>query len=134
MNEIQTILDNTFPFVSKLLEEYGEFYPLASAINVDFQIEQIILEEDKEYDFPFSTTVIAELKKQINWNKDKFVAFAIFYDVKLHDENTDAIAILVEHKLENLSCIFYFPYKLVDDKLTFSESWKTSKEMEIFVP
>ena len=28
MNEIQNILNVTFPFVESLLKEYGEFYPL----------------------------------------------------------------------------------------------------------
>ena len=83
MNDIQNILDITFPFVKTLLKDYGEFYPLASAVNIDGKVEQVLLEEDEENDFPKSTSVIGELKKELRWKRDMFIAIAIFYDVKL---------------------------------------------------
>ena len=133
MIEIQKILDITFPFVKTLLADYGEFYPLASAVNNNGDVEQIVREEDEENDFPKSTTVIGELKKELRWNRNKFKAIAIFYDVNVKERQTDAVAVFVEQKEEKLSYTFYYSYKMVDNKPMFSESWKVAQEMEIFV-
>lgn len=129
MNDIQNILDITFPFVEKLLKECGEFYPLASIVNLNYEVEQFLLPEDKENDFPKSIGVIGEIKKGLRWERDEFIAIAIFYDVRLKEKGTDAVAVSVEHKLEEQAFTFYYPYKLIDNDLFFSESWK---EMEIF--
>ena len=133
MTEIQKILDVTFPFVETLLTDYGEFYPLASAVNNNDEVEQVVREEDEENDFPKSNTVIGELKKELHWNRNKFKAIAIFYDVSVKERQTDAIAVFVEQKEEKLAYTFYYAYKMVEGKPMFSESWKVEKEMEIFV-
>jgi hypothetical protein len=133
MIEIQNLLDKTLPFVTTLLKDYGEFYPLATAVNLHKEVEQVLLEEDEENDFPTSATVIGELKKAISWQKDEFIAIAIFYNVALKEEQTDAIAVFVELKEGNQAFTFYYPYKIIDREVVFSESWKAEKEMEIFI-
>lgn len=132
MDEIQKILDSTFAFVETLLENYGEFYPLASIVNNEGNVEQFLLEENPANDFPKSYTVIEELKKDLRWNQDQFVAFAIFYDVFLKERELDAIAVLVEHKLEQKAFTFYYPYKIVEGKLEFFDSWKTEEIINVF--
>lgn len=132
MIEIQNLLDRTLPFVKTLLKDYGEFYPLASAINLNKEVEQVLLEEDEENDFPNSTTVIEELKKLLSWRKDEFLVIAIFYDVAVKETQTDAIAVFVENKEENKAFTFYYPYKMINEEIAFLESWKVEKEMEIF--
>lgn len=133
MEEIQNILDKTLPFVESLLKDYGEFYPLASAVNQNGEVEQVLLEEDEENDFPKSASVIGELKKELRWKRDRFKAIAIFYDVTVKEEQTEAIAVFVEHKEEKQSFTFYYPYKVVEKEIIFSKSWKVENEMEIFV-
>jgi hypothetical protein len=133
MTEIQLLLDKTLPFVITLLKDYGEFYPLASAVNLNGEVEQVLLEEDEENDFPKSATVIGELKKALSWKKNEFMAFAIFYDVAVKEEQTEAIAIYVEHKKEKQAFTFFFPYKIINEEIVLSESWKVEKEMEIFI-
>ena len=133
MTEIQNILDITLPFVEKLLKDYGEFYPLASAVNLNGEVEQVVREEDEENDFPKSVTVIGELKKDLRWNRNDFLAIAIFYDVNVKEKQTDAIAVFVEHKEEKKAYTFYYPYKIVENEIVFSKSWKVENEMEIFV-
>lgn len=132
MEEFQLILDVTLPFVKKLLNDYGEFYPLASGVNNIGNVEQVILEENEENDFPKSTTVIGELKKELHWRQNEFIAIAIFYDVKIKAKNTDAIAVFIEHKNENQAYTFYYPYKNADKEFIFSESWKVLEESLIF--
>ncbi|WJS93603.1 hypothetical protein NYQ10_16045 [Flavobacterium johnsoniae] len=132
MDDIQNILNEIFPFVERLLKEYGEFYPLSCAVNVNNEVEHILLEENEDNDFPTSTSVIDELKKVLRYQKDNFLAIAIFYDVELKEEKTSAIAVFVEHKTEKLAYTFYFPYKLNEDDLILGESWKVINETDIF--
>jgi len=132
MNDIQSILDKMFPFVETLLKEYGEFYPVSAVVNTRQKVEHVILEEDEENDFPKSISVLAELKKELRWRKDEFLAIAIFYDVKLKEEQTDAIAVFVEHKDEMEAYTFYYPYELIDNDLIFGKSWKVIEQMQIF--
>lgn len=133
MDEFQLILDITLPFVKTLLKDYGEFYPLASAVNINCEVEQVILEEDEENNFPKSNSVIGELKKELRWKQNEFIAIALFYDVRIKEKQTDAIAVFVEHKEEIQAYTFYYPYKIIDDIPVFSESWKFIEKMEIFV-
>lgn len=132
MDDIQNILDETFPLVERLLKEYGEFYPLSSAVNIEQKVEHVILEEDEKNDNPKSNSVIAELKKELRWRKDEFLAIAIFYDVKLKERQTDAIAVFVEHKIEMEAYTFYYPYKLIGKDLVFEKSWKVIEKIQIF--
>ncbi|OXA78843.1 hypothetical protein SAMN05444397_108130 [Flavobacterium aquidurense] len=133
MNDFQSILDEIFPFVERLLKEYGEFYPISAVVNIEQKVKHIIIEEDEENDFPQSTSIITELKKELRWRKNEFLAVAIFYDVKLKEEQTDAIAVFVEHKKEMEAYTFYYPYELNDNDLIFGKSWKVIEKMQIFV-
>jgi len=132
MNDIQSILDEIFPFVESLLKEYGEFYPVSAVVSIEQKVKHIILEEDEENDFPESISVIAELKKELRWRKNEFLAIAIFYDVKVKEKQTDAIAVFVEHKIEMEAYTFYYPYELIDNDLIFGKSWKVIEKMQIF--
>ncbi|WP_163410915.1 hypothetical protein [Flavobacterium ajazii] len=132
MDDIQNILDETFPFVETLLKDYGEFYPLSSVVDTERKVKQFILEEDEENDFPTSNSVIAELKKDLRWRKNEFLAIAIFYDVKIKEKQTDAIAVFVEHKETKEAYTFYYSYQLINKDLIFGESWKVEEKMQIF--
>lgn len=122
MNDVQSILDEMLPFVETLLKEYGEFYPVSAVVNIEQKVEHVILEEDEENDNPESNSVIAELKKELRWRKDEFLAIAIFYDVKLKERQTDAIAVFVEHKIEMEAYTFYYPYKLIGKDLVLESN------------
>jgi len=130
MDEFQKILNVNLPFVKKLLIQYGEFYPLAAAINNEGQVEQILLEEIEELDKPASHVVIAELKKELRWKKSNFIATAIFYDAKINGK--DIIVVDVEHRIDKHFFTFYYQYNLNENDLEISESWKAVKQIEIF--
>jgi hypothetical protein len=130
MDDFQKILNINLSFVKKLLMQYGEFYPLAAAINNEGEIEQILLEEIEELDKPASHVLIAELKKELRWKKSNLNATAIFYDAKI--DGNDTIAVDVEHKTERLFFTFYYRYDLNDNNLEILESWKSPKATEIF--
>lgn len=132
MNKIQNILDEMLPFVETLLKEYGEFYPVSAVVNTKQKVEHIILEEDEQNNFPESISVLAELKKELRWRKNEFLTIAVFYDVKVKEKQTDAIAVFVEQKKEMEAFTFYYPYELINGDLIFGKSWKVIEKMQIF--
>ena len=124
MDNIKKLIETNLPFVESLLTEYGEFYPLASAINNSNDIQQIGTYFGKEE--PTSNEILTELKNAFRSKKDDYKAVAIFYDVRVLNPNTnlktDAIAVFIEIKKEDNGFMFYFPYQLADRQLIFSES------------
>ena len=135
MNDIERLLDSTFPFVEELLKEHGEFFPLASAVKTNNSIAQVGTYDGDEQ--PLSNTVIADLKTAFRVKKDDYKTIAIFYDVRVVDPNTnlktDAVAVFVETKNDNTAYTFYYPYVLTTDKdLSFSDAWKNANDKEIF--
>lgn len=135
MNDIERLLNSTFPFVEQLLKTYGEFYPIASAIKNDNSIAQI--GSDDAEDKPLSNKVIAGLKKGLRANQDDYKSIAIYYDVRVSDpnteQNTDAVSVYMECKDEEAAFLFYFPYVLTKDReIQFSKSWKEETNKEIF--
>ena len=91
-----------------------------------------MLEEDEENDFPKSNSVLAELKKELRWRKNELLAIAIFYDVKLKEKQTDAVAVFVEDKEEMKAYTFYYPYGWSNNNLVFEKAWKVIEKMQIF--
>ncbi len=137
MNDIQTLINSTFPFVEDLLKKHGEFYPVASAIEPNDSITMVGTHDGN--DKPLSQIVIDNLKTVLKQgaSKGQYKTIAIFYDVKTVDPNTkektDAIAVFVEHKEGKTAYIFYYPYKLTANReLTISKSFGSGTDKEIF--
>jgi len=136
MDEIQRLLDTTFPFINSLLVKYGEFFPLASAIDSNGQISQVGTYDG--VDNPLSDKLVNDFKDIFRAKKDKFNSIAIFYDVKVVNPKTglktDAVAVFGENKIDRTSYIFYFPYSLTTDKkLSYLDSWMNTNHKEIFI-
>ena len=136
MEDFEKLLDATFPFVEDLLKKYGEFFPLASAIDKTDRIAQVGTYDGDEQ--PLSDKVIADLKVGLRQGAKKgdYKAIAIFYDVKAVDPNTnqktDAVAVIVENG--SIAYKLFFPYTLTKDSvLTFGESWRNDIDNEIFI-
>ncbi|HEV8506546.1 MAG TPA: hypothetical protein VGQ53_14140 [Chitinophagaceae bacterium] len=137
MSDIQRLIDITFPFVQKLLTEYGEFFPLASAVKCDDQIAQVGTYNNDER--PLSDTLIADLKKGLKAKQGEYKCVAIFYDVRViipvTNLKSDAIAVFTEAQYENNGFIIYYPYELTKEKkLIMKEGvWKEATNKEIFL-
>ena len=131
MKEIQKILDITFPFVETLLNDYREFYPLVSVVKLNGTVDQVTKFKGDNIDFPDSVSVLENLKNELRSKRDDFIAVAIFYDVTLPEKQSDAVAIYVETKEENLAYTFFYTYKFEQNELVFTESWKILESMEI---
>ena len=136
MNDIERLIDSTFPFVEDLLTKHGEFFPIASAVKTNGSIAQVGTYDGD--DKPLSEKLIADLKAAFIAKKVEYKAVAIFYDVRVVDPDTkiktDAIAVFIESKNEKQAYTFYYPYSLTTEyKLIFSDPWKSEKEKEVFI-
>ena len=135
MSDVQRLLDNSFPFVEELLKNYGEFYPLASAIRADDSIAQIGTFDGN--DNPLSEQVIAVLKKGLRAKKENYKSIIIYYDVRVINpfsgQKTDAVAAYFESKYDKTAYVFYYPYVLTKGRcIEFFKSWKEEAGKEIF--
>ena len=135
MDKIELLLNDTFPVIEKLMEEYGEFYPLASAVKNDNSIAPVAT--FYEDDYPKASDLLEKLKEAFLAKKDDYKALVIFYNVKVINPNTkiktDAIAVLAEEKSEHISFTLFYPFTVKKNEMIFSEPWKSYKEREIFV-
>jgi len=138
MSYKDTLIDGTFPFVDSLLEKYGEFFPVATAIKNDGTLASVATYDGDER--PLSDDVIKNLKQALNegYKKGEYVAGVIFYDVRVVDpftnEKKDAVAVLYESDNDNAAKKFFYPYTLTKEKeLSYSEGWNNSLEKEVFV-
>jgi hypothetical protein len=134
MTNFEKLLDITFPVVERLMEEYGEFYPLATAIKNNNEIVPVATFYEEEY--PKAAQLLEKLKEAFIAKKNDYKAFVICYNGKMiHPETrnkTDVIVFIAEDKVNDLFYHFYYPYSIVKKAINFGEPWKSEKVKEIF--
>jgi len=136
MNDAERLIESTMPFVEELLRNYGEVYPVAYAITANDSIAQVGVLNGN--DQPLSSDLLEDLKKGIRAKRIEYKTIAIFYDVRTVEpdsgNNTDAIAVYIESRVDNTAFTVYYPYSLTQNKhLTYSNPWKYKNEKEIFI-
>ena len=134
MDEIEQLIHGTFPTVEKLMEEYGEFYPLANAIKNNGEMVPVGTYYGEEH--PKAHELLEKLKEAFYAKKNDYKALVIFYNVEVINPETNlknkAIAVLAEEKAEKISYTFFYPFSIKKKEMIFYEPWKSSKEIEIF--
>jgi hypothetical protein len=134
MTNFEKLLDITFPVVERLMEEYGEFYPIATAIKNNDEIVPVATFYEEEY--PKSAELLEKLKEVFIAKKKDYKALVICYNAKMiHPETgdkTDVIIFIAEDKENDLFYHFYYPYSIVNKAIDFGEPWKSEKGIEIF--
>jgi len=86
MTDHERLIKSTLPFVEDLLKNYGEFFPLASAITTNDSIVQVGTYGC--YDKPLSDSLISDLKIALRAKMNEYQTIAIFYNVRVVDPNT----------------------------------------------
>jgi uncharacterized protein (DUF305 family) len=137
-DELESLINATFPFIEDLLKKHEEFFPMAAALDKNDKIVQVGTYDDDEK--PLSQNVIDDLKSGLRdgAKKGDYKSIAIFYDVKAVNpatkEKTDAVAVFVENNRDSTAFTIYYPYSLTKGGvLTFAESWKNASAKEIFI-
>ena len=138
MTDLGFLVDKGFPFAEDQLIKNGEFYPFSFILNKNNTVEAVSQYSGDEN--PDSADLIQELKKivKLESNKTPIKGIAIFYIVKTTDpklkQETDAIAVFVEHLNDKNAYVFYYPYSLTAEReLTFGKSFAGQSTKEVFV-
>jgi hypothetical protein len=125
--DFQILVEYCKSFAEHLLEQQKEFYPFASYINITREITPFAVYDGDE--FPLSENLIKSLKKYLEDKKtnNDLVAYVIAYDTKVtnerYRESIDALAITAIHKDQLQKITYYFPYRLLKNKVEIFEGW-----------
>ena len=134
MTNFERLLDITFPVVERLMEEYGEFYPIATAIKNDNEIVPVATYYEEEY--PKAAELLEKLKEAFIAKKNDYKALVICFNGKMNHPDTgnktDVIVFIAEDKENDLFYHFYYPYSITKKKIDFGEAWKSEKPKQIF--
>ena len=123
-----SLINFSLKMVKDLLHENEEYYPIASAIDLNGDTKPIMYFGGN--DNPLCEDVITEylgiFEREIE--NSEIRAYAIAYDVRVsrnsESEKTDAIAIKIKHIETEEVIIYYYPYTFTQQrKLAIGESW-----------
>ena len=135
MTNLEKLLDITFPVVERLMEEYGEFYPLATAIKNNNEIVPVAT--FYEEDFPVAAQLLDKLKESFIGKKNDYKALVICFNGKMNHpdtgKKTDVIVFIAEDNENDLFYHFHYPYTIINKAIDFGEPWKSIKQKEIFI-
>lgn len=126
--DTQKLIDYSVDFACMMLTDSHEFYPFAGTINLN---GEIVMESHFDGDdHPLSQDIINSLEplldKQLEKNERR--AYALTYDVRVQKDSssgkTDAIAIKIKHKETKDITVYYFAYRLTEQKtVEHLDSW-----------
>ena len=122
--EIQELLNFLLPHAERMLNEHGEFYPYAVALDTDGEMSAV--PTDVESDNPDVGDVLVALHKDLREQaaEGAIRASAIAADVTLTDpdsgETTDAVQVELDHA-EGDPVDIYVPYETEGNGIKFGE-------------
>ncbi|MDQ4044638.1 MAG: hypothetical protein M3173_04215 [Chloroflexota bacterium] len=95
--DLDGLLDAALGFAQQQLEARGKFFPYAAAVGTDGQAEMIAARPDPDDEQPRSADVIDACVAALVSQRDYIRAGAVVADVRLADQNSDAIRVDLEH-------------------------------------
>lgn len=108
-DDLDCLLDAALGFAQQQLDARGEFFPYAAAIGTDGEAELITARPDADDERPRSVDVIDACVAALVSQRDYIRAGAIVADVRLADQNRDAIRVELEH-VEGHALAVLLPY------------------------
>lgn len=132
MTALYLLLEQTLPYIKQLLREQGSFYPIATVMKLNGEVEQVVLEDIEDVATPNSAVIMGELMKLLHWHKNEYKAVTLFYDVYIQEKETDAIAVFAEEKEGKNACTFYYHYEIFGSEIVFTNSCSIPKRLEFF--
>ena len=123
-----SLINSSIKMVKELLLENDEYYPIATAIDLNGETKPIMYFDGNEN--PLSEDLIAKYHEilETKIENSEIRAYAIAYDVSVtrnsESEKTDAIAIKIKHIETEEVIIYFYPYTLTQErKLAMGDSW-----------
>ena len=124
-DEIQEILNFLLPYAEQMLNEHGEFYPYAAALDTEGELNAVDAEVDDDAS-PDVGEVLLALHEGLRERaaEGAIRATGIAADVTLTDpdsgETTDAVQVELDHADADAVDIFV-PYETEDEGIKFGE-------------
>ena len=123
-----SLINSSIKMVKELLLENDQYYPIATAIDLNGETKPIMYFDGDEN--PLSEDLIAKYHEilETKIENSEIRAYAIAYDVSVtrnsKSEKTDAIAIKIKHIETEEVVIYFYPYTLTQErKLTMGDNW-----------
>ena len=135
--EIQELLNFLLPHAERMLNEHGEFYPYAAALDAEGEISAVAA--DMETEAPDVGDVLVALHNGLREQaaEGSIRASAIAADVTLTDpdsgETTDAVQVELDHA-EGDPVDIYVPYDTEGDGIKFGELVAAQGREPVFTP
>ncbi len=123
-----SLINFSLKMTKELLLENGEYYPIASSINLNGDTKPIMYFDGNEN--PLCEDIITKYLEilEMKIKNSEIRAYSIAYDVRVsrnsESEKTDAIAIKIKHIETKEIVIYYYPYTFSQQrKLTIGDGW-----------
>ena len=106
-DDLDGLLNAALPFAQQMLDEHGEFFPFAVAVDV-YSDTRMIMGDPDLGERPPSAEVISTILQELQRSREEFRAVARVADVRTAD--SDAVRVDLEHS-EGPSMAVLLPYK-----------------------
>jgi hypothetical protein len=137
-DEIQEILNFLLPYAERMLNEHGEFYPYAAALDSDGELNAVGADVDDD-DSPDVGEVLLALHEGLRERaaEGAIRATGIAADVTLTDpdsgETTDAVQLELDHA-DAEPVDIYVPYESAPEGVKFGELVAAEGRQPVFGP
>lgn len=141
MNDAQSdceqLLGALMPFVSQMLSEHGEFYPVGAVMTPDGECQLAAAADDDEDDQPDSSELIEMFESQFSEGAKlgEYKATAVVYDALTvppdKDKKQDTIICLLDHSAD-YSVKVCFPYTLTGGELDLEDPFAVEGDYKVF--
>lgn len=127
-------MNTALPLAKQMLQEHGEFFPFALALNAKGQVVAVAAHDES---YSTSEDLIRQLKRTFvaQAMAGEYRATALTYDARVQTPTkgakSDAIAVALDHR-DNYSVVVFLPYRLEGGKLTLGEMFAQRGSGEIF--
>jgi hypothetical protein len=134
-DEIQELLNFLLPYAERMLNEHGEFYPYAAALDTDGELNAVGADVDDERSEVVDVLVALHQGLRERAAEGAIRATGIAADVTLTDpdsgETTDAVQVELDHAEADAVDIFV-PYETEPEGIKFGELVATEGREPVF--
>ncbi len=135
-SEVETLLNQGLPFAEQLLDEKGQFFPFAFALDSDGDPIAVGADPGDEDVQPAELLAFLEMSLRQGVTEGKYRAIALFVDVRVEVpgqvEKTDAVQAGLEHKTGYCVDVF-LPYeKQDDDSVVYGDLFAGPRQSSVF--
>jgi hypothetical protein len=135
--DCEQLLSALMPFVSQMLSEHGEFYPVGAVMTPDGECQLAAVADDVDDDQPDPSFLIELFETQFSEGAKSgdHKATAIVYDALTvppeKSEKQDTIICLLDHR-DNFSAKVCFPYTVEDGEVDLEDPFAVEGDYKVF--